>query len=83
MSRLMGHRVQPTTAYGVAGCALIVAYFAAPDGSDIAHLFYELVALSSLAAVCVGLRLHRVNNDIAWWLIGRCIASWSDGAVTY
>jgi diguanylate cyclase len=67
-----------TSIYAAIGLTLTGSYFAAPAGSHASHLVYELLALSGLSAVVVGVRLHR-PNDPGWRLIMLGIALWVAG----
>ena len=62
--------------FGAWTLALIVLYYAFPDG----HLYtWALLGYSSAAAVLVGVRLHRPERRLPWYLISVALAFFTTG----
>jgi signal transduction histidine kinase len=74
-----GVGVRWARAYFVAGAIATGVYFALPRGSDGASLIYVLVAFSSVAAIEVGLRLHRPRRFLPWHLFALGLALFAVG----
>jgi diguanylate cyclase (GGDEF)-like protein/PAS domain S-box-containing protein len=53
--------------YGVAGVLAIAGYYAMPAGLRWAG--YELIGLSAVVAILVGIRIHRPAHPVAWRLL--------------
>lgn len=60
--------------YLVVGVATIVVQMMVPLGLG-RDLFYGLIGASGVAAIVVGVRLHRPSNRTAWYLIAAAIAA--------
>ncbi|HYI54609.1 MAG TPA: diguanylate cyclase, partial [Microlunatus sp.] len=62
--------------YLAAGGVAITAYFFAPVGIPTA-IIYQLVGLSSVGAVLLGVRLHQPERRLPWYLMAAGLALWS------
>jgi diguanylate cyclase (GGDEF)-like protein len=67
-----------TVGFALLGCLLTAAYFAFPAGSALAHVVYEAIVVSAIAAIGVGLWRHR-RGDAEWCLVVAGIAIWAAG----
>jgi diguanylate cyclase (GGDEF)-like protein len=65
-------------AYLVVGSALGAAYFVVPAGADLKHVIYQLIGLSGLAAIGMGLAARRCSGT-AWWMILLGLTLWVAG----
>jgi diguanylate cyclase len=64
--------------YLVIGSALSAAYFVLPVGADLEHGIYQLVGISGLAAIGIGLAARRCSGT-AWWMILLGLTLWVAG----
>jgi hypothetical protein len=73
-ARLRAHvRARAWLWFGGIGAALTVAYFLLP-GPDEQDLFYQVPEMLAVAAIVLGVRMHRPTNAGAWWLLALGLA---------
>jgi len=69
-------------AYAALSAVAVVGYFALPAGR-VADLLYSAVGLSCVAAILVGIRLHRPSTATPWLLMAAGQAAWVAGDVIF
>jgi diguanylate cyclase (GGDEF)-like protein len=71
--------------YLAIGAAAVAAYYVLPQGIG-RDVIYVLIGSSSVAAICVGVRLHRPLRSVPWylmalgqlvWTVGDAVDSWN------
>lgn len=68
------------TAYVVVMVAVAVLYFALPDPP---RYLWTLIGCSSVAAIVVGLLVHRPRHVLCWWLVAAGTATFIAGDTVY
>ncbi len=65
-------------AYLPIGAGLSAAYFVLPAGANVEHALYQLIGISALLAIGLGIRLGRCSGT-AWWMILAGLVLWVAG----
>jgi len=69
--------------YLTAGVCAVAAYFLIADVPVVGGAFYDLVGLSSVAAILVGVRRHRPARPMIWWCFAAGLLSFVLGDMVY
>jgi diguanylate cyclase (GGDEF)-like protein len=65
-------------AFLVIGAGLSAAYFVLPAGANVLHLIYQLIGISGVAAIGLGIATRRCSGP-AWWMILFGLTLWVAG----